>query len=1014
MKTTFTASVAQAARWTVLLSLSLLRRSRYSFQGVGWSRPTLSLTRSGHGRWLVALLWLLGLACSTNARAQQGLTGSTVAGGRKGNELNQLDTVQAVFVDRAGFIYVADQVNNRIMKFPPNSSVGTAGTIVAGGMGYGSDFTQLKYPTGVFVDTFGAIYVADRDNHRIMKFPRNSSMGTPGTIVAGYTGQGSAPNQLNTPSGVYLDNDGAIYVADLNNHRIMQFPRNSSMGTPGTVVAGARDGKFGNEVNRLRYPTSVFVDDSKTVYVADAGNNRIMKWPRGASEGTTVAGGNDFGSLPKQLNAPAGVFVDQAGAVYVADYLNNRIMKWSRGASEGTTVVGDSTKPGNGANQLRHPTGVFVDQAGAIYVADGENYRIQKFLPASVPPVPVEVPPTPLTPAIPVAHVGITVAGVTSQPGNETSQLHGPRGLFVDDSRAIYVADQVNNRIMKFPPNSSSDTAGTIVAGNGYGSELNQLGYPTGVALDEQGAIYVSDSANHRIMKFPRGSTTGTFGTTVAGGQGQGRDVRQLDSPGGVVVDGDGAIYVADTKNHRIQKYTPTTNNGILVATVAGNGSQGSGPTQLDNPGGIFLDESGALYVADTRNHRIQKFPPGSNGTTPGTTVAGVGDGTFGNGPNQLHSPSGVYVDELGAIYVADTRNNRIQKWASGPTSGTTVAGASDGKSGNGANQLDYPTGVAVDGAGAIYVADYGNARIQKFSSVHTRSGGLLGGAATPSAFQLIAPLYDCPSGAFSFMTQGGDSSGAPAAPIEYMAAGITGWTTNPNQFVDFELRQAADAQPITLWARQNGQTVRYVWDIRATCPVGAPGQLRLVAPLYDCAAGAITFQTQGGNNSPIEYMAAGITGWTTNPNQFVDRELRQAADAQPLLLRVRQRTSTGAYQEDNYVWDMRAICPMGASGPVSARFGASIGEGPATWQVTVYPNPVGQEFTVKLEGVRQASVRLVLTNLRGQVLVDRQVLVEQATHQERLKLGESPAGIYLLRVSTADQTKTLKVLKGQ
>jgi hypothetical protein len=93
--------------------------------------------------------------------------------------------------------------------------------------------------------------------------------------------------------------------------------------------------------------------------------------------------------------------------------------------------------------------------------------------------------------------------------------------------------------------------------------------------------------------------------------------------------------------------------------------------------------------------------------------------------------------------------------------------------------------------------------------------------------------------------------------------------------------------------------------------PVGDPGQLRLVAPAYDCATGAITFQTQGGEGTPIEYAAAGITDWTSNPNQFVDYEHRHAADAQPITLLARQLTSNGAYIYDSYVWDIRAICPV-------------------------------------------------------------------------------------------------------
>ena len=203
----------------------------------------------------------------------------------------------------------------------------------------------------------------------------------------------------------------------------------------------------------------------------------------------------------------------------------------------------------------------------------------------------------------------------------------------------------------------------------------------------------------------------------------------------------------------------------------------------------------------------------------------------------------------------------------------------------------------AIDGAfaGSLFAPE------QSFST------GLLTNTQQP--LQLITPLYNCQTGAFTFQTTGGDGS-----PIEYMAPAITAWTSNPRQSVDLETRTVADAQPITLVARQNGTVVRLVWDIRLVCPVGDPNQLRLLAPLYDCQSGVFTFQTAGGYGSsavPIEYMAAGITAWTTNPNQFVDVETRTAADAEPLVLRVRQIGPNGEMQQDDYVWDIRAVCPV-------------------------------------------------------------------------------------------------------
>lgn len=289
------------------------------------------------------------------------------------------------------------------------------------------------------------------------------------------------------------------------------------------------------------------------------------------------------------------------------------------------------------------------------------------------------------------------------------------------------------------------------------------------------------------------------------------------------------------------------------------------------------------------------------------------------------------------------------------------------------------------------------------FAPEQSFTTSLSGGA--EQALQLVAPLYDCQTGAFTFQTTGGDNSF-----IEYMAPGITAWTSNPNQFVDQGLRQAADAQPITLVARQNNQEVRYVWDIRLVCPVGDPNQLRLVAPLYDCQSGAFTFQTTGGDGSgssavPIEYMAAGITAWTKSPNHLLDDGLRTSADVKPLELRARQGN-----REVRYVWDIRAICPATTT-QSRTRAAASLEPGNKL-TATVHPNPVESDLTVRIQGAQDQLVSLLIVDLSGQVLVDRKIEVGQADHQERLQLGHLPAGLYLLRINTAQEPLRLKVIK--
>jgi sugar lactone lactonase YvrE len=296
-----------------------------------------------------------------------------------------------------------------------------------------------------------------------------------------------------------------------------------------------------------------------------------------------------------------------------------------------TTVAGGNG-PGSDSNQFYYSYGLFLDGSGNIYVSDQNNNRIQKFPPGST-----------------AATDGITVAG-----GN--GQLNNPAGVFVDSSGNLYVADQDNNRILKFPPRSNAGTNGISVAGNsGAGNLAFQLDVPTGIFVDHLGNLYVADADNNRIQMFAPGSSTGV---TVAGGRGLGDNAWQLSYPTAVYLDTSGNIYVADYLNNRIQKFTPPDTNAV---TVAGGNGMGSGPTQLNSPTGVFVDRGGTIYVADFYNSRIQRFPPGSTSDTTGVTVAG-GNGE-GDGADQLNDASSVYVDTTGAIYIADYLNNRVQKW---------------------------------------------------------------------------------------------------------------------------------------------------------------------------------------------------------------------------------------------------------------------------------------------------------------------------------------------------------------
>ncbi|CAF1501792.1 unnamed protein product [Adineta ricciae] len=266
--------------------------------------------------------------------------------------------------------------------------------------------------------------------------------------------------------------------------------------------------------------------------------------------------------------------------------------------------------------------------------------------------------------------------------------------------------------LLRTPVSTYAPTSCGTVAGSSTGSAGGTaalLSDPYGVYVDSAGNVYVADYNNNRIQKWAPGATSGI---TVAGSSTglSGVTPALLSGPNIIYVDSAGNVYVADYINNRIQKWAPGATSGITVAGSS-TGSAGSTAALLSSPNGVYVDSAGNVYVADSGNNRIQKWAPGA---TSGITVAGSSTGSAGSTPALLSGPFGVYVDSAGNVYAADSNNNRIQKWAPGATSGITVAGSSTGSSNVTAGLLNYPAAVYVNSAGNVYVADTNNNRIQK------------------------------------------------------------------------------------------------------------------------------------------------------------------------------------------------------------------------------------------------------------------------------------------------------------
>ena len=708
------------------------------------------------------------------------VAGSSLGDGDNGAAVAALlDNPSGVAVDGAGNLYIADRGNHRIRKVDAAGVISTVagdGTQSYGGDGGPATAAQLSSPAGVALDGAGNLYIADRSNHRIRKVDAagvittvagDGTQGGGGYGVFGGDGGPATAAQLNFPQGVALDGAGNLYIADYWNQRIRKVDAAGVISTvagDGTSDYGGDGGDGGPATAaQLNFPQGVALDGAGNLYIA--GNGRIRKVDAAGVITTVAGGGSSLGdggpAVAAQLFSPEGVALDGAGNLYIADSRSHRIRKVDS-AGVISTVAGAGTYGFGGdggpavAAQLDTPYGVAVDGAGNLYIADRNNHRIRKVDSAGAIST--------VAGGGPIGDGGAAVA----------AQLYSPQGVAPDGAGNLYIADLGNRRIRKV------DAAGVIstVAGagtRGYGGDGGaateaQLG-PRGVALDGAGNLYIADTSNHRIRKVDAAgviSTVAGDGTRGSGGDGGPAVAAQLDLPNGVALDGLGNLYIADTGNHRIRKVDAAG----VISTVAGDGEVGFGAggyggdggpataAQLSFPEGVAADGAGNLYIADRSNHRIRKVDAaGVISTVAGSGEVGFGEGGYGGdgGPAvaaQLDWPTGVAVDGAGNLYIADYLNHRIRKVdAAGVIS--TVAG--DGTRGYGevgfgevgfgeggfggdggpavAAQLNRPAGVALDGAGNLYIADSGNDRIRRLTpaAMHSISpDGIVLATATP------------------------------------------------------------------------------------------------------------------------------------------------------------------------------------------------------------------------------------------------------------------------------------------
>ena len=578
-------------------------------------------------------------------------------------------------------VYIADRGNHCIRKVDVATRIITtvAGTGSAGFSGDTGAATAAVFnnPFDVAVDSDGNVYIADSDNHRIRKvtiatgfIDTIAGSGSYGGGNGGYGGDNGPAKEarLNTPVGVAVDGDGNVYIGDFLNHRV----RKVTIAT-GVIdrIAGTGTAGFNEVVNQqardsqLNYPYSLAVASDGTVYIADVGNNRVRKV---AADGviTTVAGsGASSGDIYQdgiqataaRLVNPRDVALDSSGNFYIAMQGQNDQGAIRKVDTSGviTTVAGGWTRGFSGdggpatAAKLHGALGVALDSSGNVYIADHTNNRIRKVDTSGI--------------ITTFASTGIT----------------GPRGLAVDNADNVYVAQ--DHRILKIDGSTDPPTITTVAgtgtsgfSGDGMAATAAQLNEPRGVAIDSSGNIYIADSGNDRVRKVdvsadpPTISTIAGTGNDDFSGDGGAATAAELDAPYDVAVDSDGNVYIACYFNHRIRKIDVSA-DPPTISTIAGSGSHSDsgggfsgdgGPAtsaRINRPHGVAVDSDGTVYIADLSNRRIRAVATDGTintvaGTGMGNSIPGVPNGSPATAAT-VASPRKVAVSSTGAVYIA-------------------------------------------------------------------------------------------------------------------------------------------------------------------------------------------------------------------------------------------------------------------------------------------------------------------------------------------------------------------------